>query len=82
MLDYIELFKGNFVDVFDKRWKQNLELSTMNISKVTIRISPSFSKRNKLYSRGIWDDTSPLCVGENGEISTLDLIAVPFPRKN
>lgn len=39
-----------------------------------MRISPSFDKRNKLFSLGKWVGTSPLCINENMECITTALI--------
>lgn len=72
--EFKELYNSNTINVTDVRWKRNLELSTVNITQHNMRISPSFDKRNKLFSLGKWVGTSPLCINENMECITTALI--------
>jgi hypothetical protein len=41
--------------------------------KQSMHIDGKYTKRNKLYSKGKWVDTSPLVINEHFEIISLDL---------
>ena len=78
--DYLELYNGGFLKTMNKRWKTNLSLGSVRIADHPMTISSSFTKRNKVFSLGIWVDTSPIYINPNGCIVPLDLIKYVTPK--
>lgn len=50
--DYLQLYNDNIINVVDKRWRKNLESSTMSIKDQIIKISPSLTQRSRSCSSG------------------------------
>jgi len=70
---YMKVFMGEKLELEDTRWRRNIEMGTVIINdKQKWNILNKFSKRQKIYSKGIWIATSPLCVN-NGIITTTAL---------
>jgi len=74
LLDYIDLYKGGFIEVKDIRWKRYLGIDTISLTQINYTISGDYDKRKKLYSKGRWINTSPLIVNSLLQIVNTELI--------
>ena len=74
LFDYMDIYKGGFIEVKDVRWKRYLGLDTISLEEMDYRIRGDYDKRNKLYSKGRWVDTSPLVVNSLFQIVNTELI--------
>ncbi len=73
--DYMTLLGGDSINVKDERWITNLAEETVTVlPEQEFKISGDYDKRNKLFSKGKWVDTSPLVINEKFEIVPLDLV--------
>lgn len=59
---YLELLKGDVIELNVTRWRRSLELGTVQIMKnLPYRLNPQLNKRNKVFDlKGKWIDTLPL----------------------
>ena len=72
--DYMDLYKGGFIEVKDIRWKRDLGLETVSLQCLDYTISGQYDKRNKLYSKGRWVNTSPLIINPLFEIVNTNIV--------
>ena len=58
---YLELLKGNSLELTTTRWYRDLRNSTVQIQKGTpYTINFSLNKRNQVFENGIWVNTTPI----------------------
>lgn len=74
LMDYLDIYKGGFIQVKDVRWKRYLGLETIYLQDLDYVIKGEYDKRNKLYSKGAWVDTSPLIINPSFQIVSTNLI--------
>lgn len=79
--EYLELYKGGGVEVFDTRWKRNLELGTVILKLQKMKFLSNYDKRQKIYSMGKWVKTSPLCINSSLQIVTTALSKIEVNEK-
>lgn len=78
--DFNELLKGASLKLEDEIWERSLDEESVRISNKKMVVSGDYDKRNKLFSKGRWVDTSPLIINESFEIITTDITV--FTPKN
>lgn len=58
---YLELLKGNALDLFITRWKRSLVEGSVQIKRnLPYVLNPLFNKRQKVIENGKWINTRPL----------------------
>ena len=81
MSDYSELYRGGYVKVQNSRWRRQLESERVTIlNQDDYTIGADFDKRNKLYSKGKWVDTSPIFVNNYCEAVPMDIIPYTYKK--
>jgi len=82
---YLELFKGNSINLPVTKWLRSLKNSTIQIKRnMPYVINPLFNKRQKVFENGKWVDTRPLILGQSNRgsntpfLNSLSKLAQPF----
>lgn len=72
--DFNILLNDGSLDIEEERWVRNLKDENVTILNQKIKISGDYDKRNKIFSKGKWVDTSPLIINHLFEIISTDII--------
>ena len=68
-LDFIDLYKGKQLDLKEERWVRDVSNGIIYINEVDIHISNLYTKRNKIFNKGLWVDTEPITVNYDNIIN-------------
>ena len=72
--EYMDLYRGKVLNLKDVRWIRDLEFSSVKSIDVDYTLKSEYDKRNILYSKGRWVDTSPLRINYLFQIVNMALI--------